>query len=418
MPRPHLFFSVAAVAMLAPLAARADDEALRKQVLALNSITGDEAVKAKILELGKDKAAAEKLIKQATEMAKLDSKQFKYVGARVLALTAYQIKDYEAALRFYRINDKQARDLKSATKMVEAFDGQTHILQLQKKYEEAEEVCNKLLDVENEELERMKPFIMEELIQIKTRQGKVDEAIKLTEALVKADDAGWYFVRLKGWVLHEAGRSEEASKAYVDAIERLEKSDGLKPDEQEKWVDRIRYQLSNVFVEMGQVEKSVEQLKALLKRKPDSPSYNNDLGYIWADHDMNLEEAEKLIRKALVEDKKLRDAIKDLPPADNKDNAAYLDSLGWVLYKKKQYAEAKKPLLDAVKEDDGKHLEIYDHLADVQTALGEKAEAIATWKKALDLDANTRRDLRRRAEIIKKLKAAEGKDTPAPVEKK
>ncbi|HEV3143292.1 MAG TPA: tetratricopeptide repeat protein [Gemmataceae bacterium] len=54
-------------------------------------------------------------------------------------------------------------------------------------------------------------------------------------------------------------------------------------------------------------------------------------------------------------------------------------------------------------------MEILDHLADVHMALGEKAEAIDVWKKALDTDPETKRDHKRMEEIRKKLKAAQGK---------
>ena len=78
-------------------------------------------------------------------------------------------------------------------------------------------------------------------------------------------------------------------------------------------------------------------LKALLEKDPDNPGYNNDLGYIWADHDMNLAESEKLIRKALDEDRKQRLKEKpDAKPDEIKDNPSYLDSLGWVLFKEKK----------------------------------------------------------------------------------
>ena len=60
-----------------------------------------------------------------------------------------------------------------------------------------------------------------------------------------------------------------------------------------------------------------------------------------------------------------------------------------------------------IKSDEGKNIEIYDHLADVLLALGEKAQAVETWKKALKLEANSLREQHRRAEIEKKLKANE-----------
>ena len=89
----------------------------------------------------------------------------------------------------------------------------------------------------------------------------------------------------------------------------------------------------------------------MLKDKPDDPTYNNDLGYIWADHDKNLAEAEKLIRKAIEQDRKQREELKaggELKPEGDKDNPAFLDSLGWVLYKQKKYQDAKKQLLEAI----------------------------------------------------------------------
>src|SRR5438874_4097509 len=113
-----------------------------------------------------------------------------------------------------------------------------------------------------------------------------------------------------------------------------------------------------------------------------------------------------MIRKALDIDKAARKKAKEkglIDDDEDKDNAAYLDSLGWVLYKKKNFAEAKKYLLEASKSDDGKHVEIYDHLADVHVALGEKAEAAAVWQKALDLENVSKRDETRKEAVKKKL---------------
>ena len=71
--------------------------------------------------------------------------------------------------------------------------------------------------------------------------------------------------------------------------------------------------------------------------------------------------------------------------------------------------EAKPHLLDAVKDPEGQHIEIFDHLADIHWKLGEKAEAIAAWKKGLEHATDSKRDLKRVQEVKKKLKAAEGK---------
>src|SRR5207245_5590595 len=99
---------------------------------------------------------------------------------------------------------------------------------------------------------------------------------------------------------------------------------------------------------------------------------------------------------------------KDADESSAADNTDYLDSLGWVLFKKKKYQEAKVPLLEAVKDKDGKHVEIYDHLGDVHMALGEKAEAIAVWKEALKLETEGKREKEIKAKVDKKLKETAG----------
>ena len=54
---------------------------------------------------------------------------------------------------------------------------------------------------------------------------------------------------------------------------------------------------------------------------------------MWAEHNLHLDEAEEMIGRAL-----------QLDP----NNGAYLDSLGWVFYRKGKYDDALKELLRAV----------------------------------------------------------------------
>ena len=116
--------------------------------------------------------------------------------------------------------------------------------------------------------------------------------------------------------------------------------------------------------------------------------------------------AEKLIREALELDKKEKEKLKEEGKLDEvKENAAYLDSLGWVLYKQKKYKEALEYLKKAAAdEDEGNHLEIWDHLADCHMALGQKKEAVAAWEKALKMEDISKRDGERRRKVSEKLR--------------
>lgn len=402
-------FAVWALALFAGSAAHSDEPAdLKDKVLKLNSITGKDPIEGKIKELVKDKDNTRKLLKAAVEISKETPEKFQYTSVYILARAARALEENETALKFFDLSTDLALKVKSASRLLESFDGKISLLYELKKFDEAEKACQKLLDVQIDPMfEQTKIAVLEQMIQFKAKLGKIDEALKLTENLINLDEGGWYFVRLKGWVLHEAGKYKDSAETYQEVIKLLGENERLKEDEKERWIDRTRYILSSVHVDMNEIDKAAEQLQILLKKHPNNPTYNNDLGYIWADHDLKLDESEKLIRKALEEDRKQRKE-KKVAPEDDKDNAAYLDSLGWVLYKKKNYAEAKKHLLKAVEDKEGQHIEILDHLADVHMKLGEKKEATDVWKKALKLEPGSKRDLKRLAEVRKKLKEAEG----------
>jgi tetratricopeptide (TPR) repeat protein len=405
--------AVLALAMLAsPARAAGEDAELRRKALALNDVTGTDPMKGQLHVLIADPAGTKKLLAVALRMVKEKNQPLAHNATFILARAAHELKELETSQTFYELSAKQSIKLQSVQHLSMALGGLIELFYENKKYDECARMCQEFLQVQGDPtVDRLKVRVVERMIQAIAKQDKVDEALKLVDNLVKAEkEDGWWALSLKGWVLHEAGKYEDSAKTYEQVVERVTKDKTLKKDEMEEEVERFRYILSGVYIDMKRVDKASDVLKNLLAQKPDDPTYNNDLGYIWADHDMNLNEAEKLIRKAIDEDRKQRRKDPDLRPDEDKDNAAYLDSLGWVLYKQKKYKEAKPYLLQAIKDEDGQHLEIYDHLADVHLALGEKTDAIAAWKKGLDVARSSKREQQRKTEVEKKLKAVEAKD--------
>jgi tetratricopeptide (TPR) repeat protein len=411
MVRTRNLFSWAAAVLLLAAAhgPAAGDEALREKALKLNDITGQDALRGKILELVKDKAELKKLVAEAAKMAKEKEQPFNYNGAYILAKVSHYTKEYDTSLVFYKICQTDATKLQSAQKLVDVYDGLINLFVETKKYDDAVKSCQEFLDLKvksgGETIENAQLLFREKMIRALARQNKVEEALKLTDKLIELDEGGWYFLMLKADVLREVGKFDESISAFEDTIERLGKSK-LEDELRDKFVERCQYMMTSVYTDLGKTDKAIEELRKLVKAHPDSSTYNNDLGYVLADHDKEFDEAERLIRKALELDKAERQKLKDqglIESDDDKDNAAYLDSLGWVLFKKKNYVEAKRHLLEASKSDDGKHVEIFEHLGDVHKALGEKAEAVAVWQKALDLDNVTKRDDARKEAIKKKM---------------
>ena len=196
--------------------------------------------------------------------------------------------------------------------------------------------------------------------------------------------------------------AEKNDKAAAECLELLKQTE--KPDE----LREVRYALSGVYSTAKQHVKAEEQLRLLLETNPKDESACNDLGYIMADRGKNLEEAETLIRKAIVldrEQKRLKPKSEEAEGEgeeskkearvgvdDDQDHAAYVDSLGWVLFRRGKLEEAKKELSRAVKlADGGDDPVIWDHLGDVCLRLGKKEEAKAAFRKALELYETDRR---------------------------
>ena len=68
------------------------------------------------------------------------------------------------------------------------------------------------------------------------------------------------------------------------------------------------------------------------------------------------------------------------------DNATYLDTFGWILYKMGKFIEAKAIFRHAMIYGGTDSAVILDHYADVLYALGEKDAAVVYWEMSYKKD--------------------------------
>jgi tetratricopeptide (TPR) repeat protein len=120
------------------------------------------------------------------------------------------------------------------------------------------------------------------------------------------------------------------------------------------------------FLQLGDAASSEKEFRIALQIKPDDADALNALGYTLADRGIRLDEALSLIQQAVQLDK---------------NNYAYLDSLGWVYYRLKDLKKAEQFLkmsLDLQSSPDQ-----LEHLGDVYWAEKHKADAATEWGEAL-----------------------------------
>jgi tetratricopeptide (TPR) repeat protein len=254
----------------------------------------------------------------------------------------------------------------------EIYGGLLQVLRRAHKYDAVIELCRKGLRVTEATNRVVFHLYLAEALMIR---GDVKEALESAYAAVNdsgADD------RLS-CRLDRAGFLSEAGK-HMEAV--AECRDLLKEHNKRSEIRLIRLKYSSVLSAAKDPAGAVQQLRMLLEDDSSDAELCNDLGYLLADQNKELPEAERLIRKALALDRDQRRDVKE--GVDEGENPAYLDSLGWVLLRRGQYEQAVRELERASSLPDGaEDPVVWDHLGDAYQRLGKRAQAFAAWRKAI-----------------------------------
>ena len=163
----------------------------------------------------------------------------------------------------------------------------------------------------------------------------------------------------------EAARLLQGRERYEEAIPLLEELGRGAPDR-----IQLLFWLGAAYERTARHTEAEEEFRKLLGIDPDFAPALNYLGYMWADQGRNLEEALDLVERAV---------------AIEPDNGAYVDSLGWTLFRLGRHEEARVLLERAARLIPGDAV-ISEHLGDLYLAAGQPAEARLHYERALSLD--------------------------------
>jgi tetratricopeptide (TPR) repeat protein len=226
------------------------------------------------------------------------------------------------------------------------------------------------------------------LSSIAEREGRTDLALegytRLAEAgmglivrgraarlLMKKDDRVAAFRLLDEYAASERAEAldvEFAKAALLDDLGKSTDAVALLELALERYPDHpgVRYQIALIQDKAGLTRESLRNFESLLKDRPEDASLLNALGYSLADRNLKLPRAETLIRKAL-----------EASP----DNPAFLDSLGWVRFRRADIPGALPYLERAYRIFPDP--EIASHWGEVLWVSGKQAEARALWARSL-----------------------------------
>jgi len=187
------------------------------------------------------------------------------------------------------------------------------------------------------------------------RQGKLDEARSfLKRAAAENPDEEAQLTVAEAQLLREANRNQDAFTLLREALQK-------EPEQPELLYD---YALTAEKLERFDVLES--NLRKLIEVRPDHAHAYNALGYSFAERNLRLPEARKLVERAL-----------ELAP----DDYFILDSLGWVMYREGDLKGAAEQLRRAY--SGRPDAEIGAHLGEVLWVMGERDEASRVWQESL-----------------------------------
>jgi tetratricopeptide (TPR) repeat protein len=216
-----------------------------------------------------------------------------------------------------------------------------------------------------------------------------DHAVKLLGEARRRFPGAPEIVYYLGIAQREAKQNQQAVATFEEALHEAQL------EEDDDFVNaKFYFNYGMAAEQAGLYDKAADLLRKSIALDPEnSAEASNYLGYMWADHNMNLDEAETMIRRALQSEP---------------NNASYLDSLGWVEFRKGQFDRALDNLLRAAKTAQREDPVVFEHIGDTYLKLNRTREALEAWQKALALDPKNKN----LADKIQTTKKAIGKDLP------
>lgn len=296
------------------------------------------------------KAMAQKL-ETAQSMDEKERKANQALVYSHLGYNAQQIKNYDSAIDYY----------KKARSMVDASDTPKFDFYIalnyrnEKKWDQAIDTINTVLKNNPNDSDSW-----ELLSLIYEEKGDQQNSDRVLQHLIETHPTNADYYVLK------AERLQQREK-YADSITFLK---GVQPKFSSN--DQVYFLLGAASERMKDYDNAEEYFKKTISLNPQNANALNYLGYMLIDRGVRIEEGIDYIKRALQIDR---------------DNGAFLDSLGWGYFKLNKLDLAEDNLRMALQRLDDNAV-VHDHIGDLYFKLGKFKDAIQHWEIAVKAKSN------------------------------
>ena len=197
-----------------------------------------------------------------------------------------------------------------------------------------------------------------------------------------------YFLAI---ALREAKHPQQAIITFEEALNEAQQSND------EVLNARFYFDYGAAADQAGFYDKAADLFRKSISLDPaNSAEAYNYVAFMWAEHNLHLDEAEDMVGRALQFDP---------------NNGAYLDTLGWIHYRKGKFEDALNELLRAAQNLTRPDPIVLEHIGDAYAKLNRGPQALDFWQKAIALSPENKL----LAEKIEKTKTTISKGPPGKI---
>lgn len=144
--------------------------------------------------------------------------------------------------------------------------------------------------------------------------------------------------------------------------------------------------MGDILHDKGLAEEAYAAYDSCLQWKDDNLGCLNNYAYYLSEENRELAKAEQMSYRTVQAEP---------------DNATFLDTYAWILFKRKKYAEAMQYINMAVDNDTTKSAVIIEHAGDIHAVNGDTDGAVKFWQQALEAGAENDKAIRRKIKLKK-----------------